>query len=153
MGNDMETVLRSRPPFPEHQAAGIVRSVLLALNYLHKRGIVHACLNPQNILFKSAASHAPSQSDGSGGGGCRPPLAYLNSFSKCVDLTQVSKSTKHPSHNLAQYAAPESSTGSLTDKVDIWALGIVAYEALSKTRPYDSYSNDPHEISTKISKG
>lgn len=30
----------------------MIRSVLLSLNYLHKRGLVHRCVNSNNVVFK-----------------------------------------------------------------------------------------------------
>jgi len=30
----------------------MIRSVLLSLNYLHKRGLVHRCLNSNNVVIK-----------------------------------------------------------------------------------------------------
>lgn len=54
LGNDIATILKTRAAFHEAEAAVIVRSALLSINYLHKRGIVHRCVNPANLVFRKA---------------------------------------------------------------------------------------------------
>lgn len=54
LGNDIATILKTRAAFHEAEAAVIIRSAVLSVNYLHKRGIVHRCINPSNLVFRKA---------------------------------------------------------------------------------------------------
>ena len=54
LGGDLYTVLRSRPAFSDLEAASIIRSVLLSVNYLHTNGIVHRGINSHNIMLRKA---------------------------------------------------------------------------------------------------
>ena len=48
--------------------------------------------------------------------------------------------------NMPQYMAPEVLNSSYTEKCDIWSIGILAYELLSKMRPFDNFSNEYQDI-------
>ena len=55
--------------------------------------------------------------------------------------------------NKPQYMAQEVVNECYTEKADIWAMGIVTYELLSKLRPFESITNDLAEIYEKIQNG
>ena len=40
-------------PYSEDDARRIVRQLLLALSHLHKQGVAHCDVKPENILFTS----------------------------------------------------------------------------------------------------
>lgn len=42
--------------FSEEQAKQIIRSLVLAVNYLHLKGIVHRSINPSNLVFLKSDS-------------------------------------------------------------------------------------------------
>ncbi|PWY72891.1 kinase-like protein [Aspergillus heteromorphus CBS 117.55] len=92
------------------EAAVIVRQILMALKYLHRRNIVHRDLKPDNILMTSLAD------------GCRVVLSDFG----CAIRTTGRMSTMVGTF---EYSAPEVLTSTTnrgyTKSVDLWSLGCV----------------------------
>eukprot|EP00957_Ditylum_brightwellii_P053403 4046990-Ditylum_brightwellii.AAC.1 len=101
--------LYSRDPYTEEESARIVNSVLSAISYMHKRGVVHRD-HPQSevklIDFGLSAKYGPEDpvmSDGVG-------TIYT--------------------------MAPEVLKGKYTSQADIWSIGVLAYMLLSSQVPF-----------------
>ena len=106
LGN-VEKQHNSRPITPE-EGVDILHQSLLALQYLHERGIVHRDIKPANILFQSR----------------EPVHIKLADFGLATDASILQT---HAGTYL--YAAPEIWSGSnYTSAVDIWSIGLVAYQ-------------------------
>jgi TolB-like protein/tetratricopeptide (TPR) repeat protein len=100
----------------------ILREVLHALSYAHRRGVAHRDIKPENILL------------GEGG-------AVVADFgvAKALDAsTSVSITTAGFVVGTPAYMAPEQAAGSKTldHRADIYAVGIVAYEMLTGRPPF-----------------
>ncbi len=105
---------------PHDRIITILRGAADALDYAHGKGVVHRDVKPQNILLDEAER------------------VYLADFgiAKMVEgsgaLTQTGMITGTP-----QYMAPEQATGQPVDqRVDTYALGVVAYEMLTGRVPF-----------------
>jgi calcium-dependent protein kinase len=104
--------------FSENDAAEAIRQMLLALSYVHGRGIVHCDVKLENFLY-----------DCPGG-----------SHLKLIDFG-FSKHWK-PGHQLrtkcgtTQYVAPEVLCGNYTSQSDLWSLGVIAFTLLSGKMPF-----------------
>ena len=104
------------------ECARILKDVGDALDYAHSAGVIHRDVKPQNVLL-----------DDSG-------RVYLADFgiAKMVEasahMTQTGMITGTP-----QYMAPEQALGKSIDKsIDIYALGIVAYELFTGRVPFSA---------------
>ena len=84
LGGDLHTVLKSRPPFSSDEASLIIRSVLLSVNYLHKKGIVHRGINSKNVML-------PRTND---------TFAILIDFGQSADTSREAMPFKKPTGNL-----------------------------------------------------
>ena len=118
-GGALSSLLRGRR-LAHDRITTILRGVADALDYAHGKGVVHRDVKPQNILLDEAER------------------VYLADFgiAKMVEgsgaLTQTGMITGTP-----QYMAPEQATGQPVDqRVDIYALGVVAYEMLTGRVPF-----------------
>jgi hypothetical protein len=104
-------------------APGEGREVLLALcgaiRHAHRHGIVHADLKPENVLF-----------DGD--------TPKIGDWGLAKVLLEHSKSIEGMTPT---YAAPEQldpdQYGSVDDQTDVYQIGVMAYELLTGTVPYD----------------
>ena len=102
----------------------ILQAVASALDYAHDRGIVHRDVKPSNILL-DRFGHVCVSDFG---------LAYLMERSLVHTRTGVIAGTPH-------YMAPEQGLGHEVDRrVDIYSLGVVAYEMLAGRPPFDADS-------------
>ena len=52
-GGDLHRELKQRGPFEEHDAAILMKQILICVNYCHKHNIVHRDLKPGNILLEA----------------------------------------------------------------------------------------------------
>jgi serine/threonine protein kinase len=129
--------LLTRRRFTPLTAWQILDPVAQALDYAHKRGVIHRDIKPGNILVE------PKVSDGQ-----RSNHIYLVDFglSKATDASTLTK----PGYSIGtpHYMAPEQVLARpLTPQADIYSLGIVVYEMLLGRLPF--YARKIQEIAFK----
>jgi calcium-dependent protein kinase len=112
-----------RCPYTEPQVAQVMIQVLGAMVYIHKRGIAHRDVKPENIVYAHKGEEAPP---------------------KLIDFGLSKQSMGHgqPLNMKCRVGtllcmSPEVIRGKYTNKADIWSVGTVAYTLLSNTRPFD----------------
>eukprot|EP00441_Pelagodinium_beii_P025191 CAMPEP_0197655778 /NCGR_PEP_ID=MMETSP1338-20131121/39662_1 /TAXON_ID=43686 ORGANISM="Pelagodinium beii, Strain RCC1491" /NCGR_SAMPLE_ID=MMETSP1338 /ASSEMBLY_ACC=CAM_ASM_000754 /LENGTH=495 /DNA_ID=CAMNT_0043231493 /DNA_START=63 /DNA_END=1550 /DNA_ORIENTATION=+ len=126
-GGELRTCLGKRG-LREEQAAGLVRQMLLALNYLHSNGLVHRDLKLSNFMFTAD----------------RRSLKLIDfGLSKFCSQRQDSKvdckrrtSRMHTCCGTLGYIAPEVIEGDYTSQCDMWSLGVIVYILLSGEMPF-----------------
>ena len=95
----------------------VLFKVLSALNHIHLKDFVHGNIQNKNILF-----------DGKG--------ITLIDFSNAISLTNfLSLDNRKPKPSI--WSSPESLDGDITDKADIWAVGITLYILLTGFMPFE----------------
>lgn len=112
-GQSLEQILRSKKPLSLSRINTLFLAVCAGLQYAHQQGIIHRDIKPANIMV------------------VEQDVIKIADFGiakiETSDTTQLGLSLGTPS-----YMAPEQSAGGLIDaRVDIFALGIIAFELLS----------------------
>jgi hypothetical protein len=109
-------------PLPPEEAARIVRAALHGLAHAHREGIVHRDVKPSNILV-----------DASG-------LVKVTDFGIAkAAFAEGDLTTTGSLLGTAKYLAPEQVEGGTVDpRTDIYAAGIVLYEALTGRPPFEA---------------
>ena len=112
-----------RGPLPVAEAARMVRTLAEALAEAHRAGIVHRDLKPANVMVDAAG---------------RP---VVTDFGLARNLAAAPDSRSGQAMvGTPNYMAPEQVNGSAGaggPAVDIFALGVILYELLTGTRPFD----------------
>lgn len=114
----------------------LIRTVCDAVQYAHRRLVVHRDLKPSNILVTSEGAVKLLDF------GVAKMLAGEDDVLDVPALTQTGHAVMTPA-----YAAPEQVRyESVTTATDVYALGVVLYELLAGTRPFDLAGRSPSEI-------
>jgi eukaryotic-like serine/threonine-protein kinase len=130
VGADLGAVLEERGPLPVRAAVDYVLQALTAISEAHALGIVHRDLKPQNLFLTTRRDGTP----------CVKVLDFGIATSEeggSRGLTASGILVGSP-----QYMSPEQlfSTKRVDFRSDIWALGCVLYELLSKGVPFEATS-------------
>jgi serine/threonine protein kinase len=104
--------------FAEADAADAIYQMLLAVNYMHDRHVVHCDLKLENFLYAHPGSDE---------------LKLIDfGFSYFWD-----SNTAKPSGYTLAYTAPEVIAGGYTSKCDLWSLGVIAFILIFGYMPFD----------------
>ncbi|CAD7965277.1 unnamed protein product [Amoebophrya sp. A120] len=117
----MSTVLKKFGPYSLHLTQKYVRQILEGLDFLHKKGIVHRDLKCANILVDQCGDAKLADF-----GACRQ-LASLH-----ATLSGEMKSIK----GSVYWMAPETVTGIIGRRCDIWSVGCTMIEMLIAAHPW-----------------
>lgn len=121
-GGALFDLLAEHTSFSEELASSMVRDILRGLAYLHAHNIVHRDLKPDNILC--ASSEWPFQ-------------VKLADFGLSNMLDEVDNSLQSKV-GTPLYCSPELlMQSSYNEKIDCWAAGVLMYELLTGTRPFN----------------
>jgi len=131
-GGDLSDVLQKRGPLPVEEATSFVLQACEAIAEAHSYGIVHRDLKPANLFLAQ-------QPDGSS------KIKVLDfGISKMTIQGSTDPSLTRTSSMMGSplYMSPEQmrSTRNVDARADIWALGVILYELLSATPPFNGES-------------
>ncbi len=138
-------------PFKEEEKiCEIIHQILMGVYYLHKMGIVHRNIKPDNILIitqnNSTKSFSESFSSGISNSSETQKLYDLNITIKLMDYRLVkflntNEKIKEP-YGTVGYLSPEMLSDQLYDKkIDEWSIGIITHLLLCGKLPFsDEYS-------------
>nr|CAB3448276.1 unnamed protein product [Digitaria exilis] len=131
-GGDLFSLVQSRGPLPEPEAAGLAAQLADALAGCHRRGVAHRDVKPDNLFFDAAGALRLGDFGSAGWFGDGLPMEGLV--------------------GTPYYVAPEVvAGGEYTEKVDVWSAGVVIYVMLSGTVPF--YGATAPEIFEAVLRG
>lgn len=126
-GESLRITLDARQKLPVREVLRILRNVVDALAYAHGRGVVHRDIKPGNILM--SGSHA-----------------VVTDFGVAKALSAAIPVAGHTTSGMAigspAYMAPEqlAADPAADHRVDIYAVGLLAYELLTGIAPFSGSS-------------
>lgn len=122
-GQPLSAIIAENGRLSAERTISIVSQAAHALQAAHDRGVIHRDVKPANILVKPSGE------------------VKLTDFgiSRATDAVPITRTGEVM--GTAQYISPEQATGQpVSPASDIYALGCVAYEMLTGTRPFDEGS-------------
>jgi len=121
LGESMSAVLNRHPNgLPQNMVREWFAALARAVAYLHDRGVVHRDLKPANIFLESGT-------------------LKVGDYGLCKSISTSQKQTR--TVGTVHYMAPEVSTGNYSQRIDIYACGVILYEMLTGKLPFDGESD------------
>lgn len=121
-GQDLRETLKEKGPFPWKDALDLIDQLATALEHAHQHGVVHRDIKPQNLMLDD--------------GGLLKVLDF--GIARVPTLPSLTQSGFIGS---PYYVSPEQAMGEEVDiRSDIYSSGIVLYELLSGSIPFDAKS-------------
>jgi serine/threonine-protein kinase len=116
-GEDLASLLKRVGRFPEERATEIARQICAGLAAAHEQGVLHRDLKPANIMLDAEG---------------RVRITDFGLAGMAGSITDVRSGTP-------AYMAPEQLAGSeVTERSDVFALGLVLYEIYTGKRAFDA---------------
>ena len=118
-------------PLPLPEAVRIVARLLSGLAAVHDAGIVHRDLKPENIfLVRDADGMFPKLID----------FGVSRALDSASELESVLPTRENAIVGTPQYMSPEQARGlkAIDHRSDLWSAGVILYELLTGTLPYDA---------------
>lgn len=107
--------------YSEETTAAIIKQILQALQYLHKKGIIHRNIRSGNVLFAERGKINVKIID------------FDVAGTKTVEASTIFGGGVHGPF----YCAPEVFKNEYSEKVDIWSVGVILYFMLVGSLPFD----------------
>ncbi|MCK0173376.1 protein kinase [Mycolicibacterium sp. F2034L] len=122
-GGTLRELLRERGPMPPHAAAAVLGPVLSGLAVAHRGGLVHRDVKPENVLISD---------DGE---------VKIADFGLVRAVAEAQITSTSVILGTAAYLSPEQvGTGTAGPGSDVYAVGILAFEILTGTTPFNGDS-------------
>ena len=121
-GRNLKQIVREHGALEPALAVDIVLQILKAARFAHRRGIVHRDIKPHNVIVDDE--------------GRAKVTDFGIARAGASDMTETGSIM-----GTAQYLSPEQAQGQPVDaRSDLYSIGIVLYELLTGTLPFDADS-------------
>lgn len=143
-GESLATKLDREGTIPAQTLATIAEQILVALSAAHEAGVVHRDLKPENVLLVERGGEITVKLVDFGISKVLPrspwrdtrhPQGYAGELSRKVDvrLTSFDSVLGTPLYMSPEQA--QGNSGAIDERTDIYALGVILYEATSGAMP------------------
>ncbi len=123
-GGELFNRIVEKVRYSEADAQIVIRTILDAVSYCHKRSIVHRDLKPENLLFSSSKNDTELK------------IADFGFAAVCHENTLLKEQCGTPA-----YIAPEILRHRPYDQaVDIWSIGVISFILLGGYPPFSNKS-------------
>ncbi|MFC6175801.1 Stk1 family PASTA domain-containing Ser/Thr kinase [Companilactobacillus huachuanensis] len=121
-GPNLKKYIRTHFPIPYREVVDIMKQICMAVSDAHEHGIIHRDLKPENILVDEKKD---------------PIQVKVSDFGIALALSERSITRTNSLLGSVHYMSPEQIKGrSATVLSDIYALGIILFELLTKHVPF-----------------
>ncbi len=124
-GNLYQHMAEYRDP---RAAARLMAKVAAAVHYAHEQGILHRDMKPGNILIDERGD--PLVAD----------FGLAKFLASDANLTRSGDMVGTPAYMAPEQAAGQTSR--ISGQSDVWALGVILYELLTGTRPFQAETTE-----------
>lgn len=121
-GGDLAHIIAQTPTgLPERYSVSLLLTVLRALQYMHRHGVIHMDVKPGNILLTD------------------DQCVKLSDFGSVHVRTMAEDGTSKRICGTPQFAAPEvmRANGYRPPLTDLWSCGIMLFVMLTRSMPFD----------------
>ncbi len=121
-GQSLDHVMARRDRMSWQEVVALGKQLCAALQHAHEKGIVHRDLKPSNLMV------------------LRDGTVKLTDFGIAKDLDETQLTQTNCTVGTASYMSPEQCRGerNLTNKSDLYSLGVVFYELVTGEKPFRS---------------
>jgi serine/threonine-protein kinase len=129
-GTTMANRLRAQGTLTADEARRVIGEVASAIAAAHKQGIVHRDIRPDNVLFEEDSGRSLLSDFGIAA------ILARGESSQPTRITRTGELVGDPS-----YMSPEQLIGGeVTERSDVYALGLLGFELLTGRSPYEASS-------------
>ena len=119
-GGTLRELLVERGPMPPHAVAAVLAPVLSGLAAAHRDGLVHRDVKPENVLISDGGE------------------VKIADFGLVRAIAEAKITSTSVILGTAAYLSPEQvSTGDATPASDVYAVGILTFELLTGSTPFN----------------
>jgi serine/threonine protein kinase len=127
-GESLASFVAPRPPLTTAEALPLLEQLAAGLQAAHDSGVIHRDLKPANIMILPATEAAARR-------------VVVTDFGLAISVDQLDLGLTDTWELIGtpEYMAPEQTKrGTATPATDVYALGLIAYELLTKQSPFEA---------------
>ena len=132
-GASLKKLIQSQSPLPVSRVCSIIKQAASALDAAHRLGMVHRDIKPDNIVLVETPEGEQAKILDFG-------IAKIKEARLCGETSGMTLTGTGVVVGTPQYMSPEQAAGKRGDELDgrsdIYSLGIVMYQMLTRELPY-----------------